>query len=547
MPLTLDDFLADVAAVYTGSKDHGSFGSGRLIAPGLVLTAGHVVDHPTRAAPTRAEWKIRLLGERARDGAWISSPHTAELVWRGPGNLDLALVRISNETRLVPLLKPMVASYGQLGTIDEIDAAGFPEAWVSETGKLRDYRVRGSLRLAAQFGPYVWTVPPGDKPDNPRGWQGMSGAAACYVGPDDKLYLFGSVEQVPANFSGGMLEVARVSDAFADGDFRSHLQAALGEDPSLVRWEEASYYGFGHTGLTALAEKLKGSEVVPAGWVDRQEKLAERAAVSERALLNIARRLGVEDVPTNELGPALIDRIDRLHSAQRSVQALPADNPIRSVAETATEEGEYHRAEALLAVALDQIRAVKFIDEGNPDLAVTVLNDAEYQLGNISKERSVDDRIVQGYIYKTFEQAFASMGDKARAQEYLAKALTVFQELAHETIPEGKTTMRFAEVMNGMGNLRAAQGQHREAIGNYQVATALVPSYAYAWHDMFLSYHALAEQGEFHIAAMRKALAKTKQTGEGWPPFGPQYFARLDSMMAHATQASRKRRTRKSG
>jgi tetratricopeptide (TPR) repeat protein len=343
-----------------------------------------------------------------------------------------------------------------------------------------------------------------------------------------------------------MLEVARVADAFADGDFRSHLQAALGEEPSLVHWEKASYYGFAQAGLTALLEKLKGSEV-PAGWVDRQEKLAERAAVSERALLNIARRLGVEDVPTDELGPALIDRIDRLHSAQRSVRALPADNPIRSAAEAATEEGEYHRAEALLAVALNQIRAVKCIDEGNPDLAITALNDAEHQLGNISNESPVDDRIVQGYIYKTFEQAFAAMGNKVKAKEYLAKALAVFQGLAHETIPEGKTTTRFAEVMNGMGNLRAAQGQYREAIGNYQVATALVPSYAYAWHDIFLSYYALAEKAEFHIAAMRKALAKTKQTGEGWPPFGLQYFARLDSMMAHATRASRKRRPRKAG
>jgi tetratricopeptide (TPR) repeat protein len=535
VPLTLGDFLADVAAIYTD----GSFGSGRLIAPGLVLTAGHVVDHPTREAPTRTEWKIRLLSERGRDGAWIGSPHTAELLWRGSGDLDLALVGISKQT--IPLLKPMVVSYDLLGTIDEIDAAGFPEAWVSEAGKLRDYRVKGSLRLAAQFGPYVWTVPPGDKPDDPRGWQGMSGAAACYVGPDDKLYLFGSVQQVPANFTGGMLEVARVSDAFDHGDFKSYLQAALGEEPSLLRWEKASYYGFAQPGFTALLEKLKEREV-PPDWVDRQEKLAERAAVSERALLNIARRLGVEDVPTDELGLTLIDRIDMLHSAQRRVRTLPDDSPIKSAAEAATEEGEYHRAETLCAVALDQIRAVKCIDEGNPDLAIAALNDAEHQLGNISKESPVDDRIVQGYIYKTFEQAFAAMGNTVKAKEYLAKALAVFQDLAHETIPEGKTTRRFAEVMNAMGNLRAAQGQHREAIGNYQVATALVPSYAYAWHDMFLSYYALAEQAEFHIAAMRKALAQTKRTGEGWPPFGPEYFARLDDMMAHATQASRKRR-----
>jgi tetratricopeptide (TPR) repeat protein len=253
----------------------------------------------------------------------------------------------------------------------------------------------------------------------------------------------------------------------------------------------------------------------------------------------------MENVPTEELGQALIDRIDRLHLAERHVQALPADNPIKSLAEAATEGGEYDRAESLLAVALDQVRAVKCIDDGNPDLAIAALEDAVRQLGDISMESPVDDRIVQGYIYKTFEQAFSAKGDKAQADQYLAKALAVFQALAHETIPEGKTVTRFAEVMNGMGNLRAARGQHRAAIGDYQVATSLVPTYAYAWHDMFLSYYALAEQGDVHLTAMRQALAKTKQTGKGWPPFGPAYFARLDSMMARIEQANRRRRPRK--
>ena len=74
-----------------------------------------------------------------------------------------------------------------MGTIDAVDAAGFPEAWYDTAGTLRDYRVRGSLRLAAQAGPYAWSVPPADKPDDPKGWRGMSGAAACYGGREDKL------------------------------------------------------------------------------------------------------------------------------------------------------------------------------------------------------------------------------------------------------------------------------------------------------------------------------------------------------------------------
>src|SRR5262245_17324329 len=177
MSLTLEDFLADVAAVYIGAATDGAFGSGRLIAPALVLTAGHVLDYPKRKAPARTGWKIRLLRERAKDGAWTAAPHKAQLLWRGPGDLDLALLRTTDAAKPRPSLKPVIASYDLIGTIDDVDAAGFPEAWFSAPGKLRDYRVRGSLRLAGQLGPFVWTVPPADKPDDPHGWQGMSGAA----------------------------------------------------------------------------------------------------------------------------------------------------------------------------------------------------------------------------------------------------------------------------------------------------------------------------------------------------------------------------------
>jgi tetratricopeptide (TPR) repeat protein len=540
MPLTLADFLADAAAVFIETANGGTLGSGRLIAPGLVLTAGHVVDYPKRKTPLREGWKVRLLRERAKDRSWTAEPHDATLLWRGQGDLDLALIQISNDVK--PSLKPVIASYDKLGSIDDVDAAGFPEARYTETGNLRDYTVRGILRLPQEHGTYAWNVPSADKPDDPRKWKGMSGAGVCFLGTNDKLYLFGAVQQVPANFSaGGMLEVARVSDGVADTGFFSHLQTALGEKPSVVSWEKDSRYGFSNPELTELAEKMK-SNTVPEAWIDRQEKLAARSAVSEAALLNIARRLGIENVSTEELGPALMDRIDRLQAAQSQIRALPASDPMKSIAEVAANAGDYVRAENLFAIAQDQTRAVKYIEDGNPDLAIALLDNAARQLGDISKESSADDRIVQGYIYKTLWQAYSAKGDEALADESLNKALAVFRGLRQETTPEGKSVRRFAEVMNGMGNMLAARGQYSEAIGNYRAATSLMPTYAYAWHDMFLAYYALAEQGDVHLDAMRQALAKTKQTGIGWPQMGPDRFARLDSMIARFEQKNTGRR-----
>jgi hypothetical protein len=185
MSLPSDEFLADVAAVYIGDQANGSFGSGRLIAPGLIMTAGHVVDYPTREAPTRSGWKVCLLRNRTADGSWAASAaHKAEVIWRAPGDLDLALLQVADEPRLMPVLTPVFASYDLVGPIAEVDAAGFPEAWRDTTEAVRDYTVRGILRIASQFGPYAWSVPPADKPDNPLKWKGMSGAAACRIGPD---------------------------------------------------------------------------------------------------------------------------------------------------------------------------------------------------------------------------------------------------------------------------------------------------------------------------------------------------------------------------
>jgi hypothetical protein len=276
---THDDFLADVAAVYTGDQAKGSFGSGRLIAPDLILTAGHVVDYPTRYSPNRGGWKAALIGERDKDGRWTAPAHDAQVVWRGKGDLDLALLRLSEKKHIEPKLRPEIASYKLVGAIGDIIAAGFPESWATDKKPTRDYSVSGGLRIASQLGPYAWTVLGADKPDKPEGWKGMSGSAVCRLEPDDKLYLFGAVQEVPANFSEGLLEVARVSEAFEDADFRSCLKTALGVAAVLTTFQpgqnraDLGIARIFQTRTRAFTEEYLISETGPVPFGGRDDEL----------------------------------------------------------------------------------------------------------------------------------------------------------------------------------------------------------------------------------------------------------------------------------
>jgi hypothetical protein len=78
MPLRSDLLNADVAVVWLDQDGHRSFGSGRLITSGLVLTAGHVVDCPARDNPISVGWKVRLIHDRP----WQGEPRAATVIWR---------------------------------------------------------------------------------------------------------------------------------------------------------------------------------------------------------------------------------------------------------------------------------------------------------------------------------------------------------------------------------------------------------------------------------------------------------------------------------
>jgi tetratricopeptide (TPR) repeat protein len=227
-------------------------------------------------------------------------------------------------------------------------------------------------------------------------------------------------------------------------------------------------------------------------------------------------------------------RLTPREKAQLAVSLLPQDpanahlgqNAMRAIA-----AGDYDRAEALIAAARNQVAAVLLIDDGHPDIAIDNLRESERLLDGAGSVDSAKDRLQRGYNYKTYAEAFAAKADSANEQRYLDLALATFEQVKDDPALNGKTTAEFAGAINGIGNIHYQKGLYRDAIADYRQAVALLPNYAYAWHDMLLAYFALAEQGDIDLPAMRMALTKTKETGAGWPGLDTTRIALLQSIL----------------
>jgi tetratricopeptide (TPR) repeat protein len=286
-----------------------------------------------------------------------------------------------------------------------------------------------------------------------------------------------------------------------------------------------------------VARRMSG-ESIPAEWLARQEQLAQRAGVSEAALNTIAASLGVEKVPVAQLASALLDRIERLKAVQQRADALPTDSPIKALVAEYVADGAYEGAETLLDIALKQVQAVRLIQEGQADGAIETLQLVEGKIKSAPEHDSIDYRITLGFVYKTLADAYGAQSDQATSSEFRDKAMALFEGVAQQGHPAEKNAKQVAEAILGIGNILQQRKQYREAIENYRIAVAILPTYAYAWHDLFSCYEALAQNGNVDLEAMRFALDKTAETGKGWPNLDEAYIASLRAMLARYEKPS---------
>jgi len=145
--------------------------------------------------------------------------------------------------------------------------------------------------------------------------------------------------------------------------------------------------------------------------------------------------------------------------------------------------------------------------------------------------------ILFGYVCKTLAQAFDAAGDVEQADQYMGLAAIAFTRVERRGTTEGISISDLASAVNGLGNTHSYRRESDEAIACYRRAVAILPQYAYAWHDLFLEYLKLANRGHFEPDAMREALSGLKRTGLHAPGIGKERITLFESEVARVKRA----------
>jgi len=248
-----------------------SFGTGYLLAPGLVLTAAHVAM--SREGEPAAEIAIQVPGAQPVPGTVVW--------WRRDERADAALVRLA-EPAAPPRRSGPAVRFGRFVTAEPgrpVEAIGFPRQ--QKFDSLRDQeQLVGAVnpQTGALSGHYELTsstpLPAADPGSQGTVWSGMSGSAVFGSG-----LLVGVLRADRRARFGARLTATPIAGLLGDEEFRRIVGEAAGWDPVCEPVELAPFLEspYRNTDLRSVATLLR-ADAAAVGFHGRESELEHLAA-----------------------------------------------------------------------------------------------------------------------------------------------------------------------------------------------------------------------------------------------------------------------------
>jgi hypothetical protein len=319
--------------------------------------------------------------------------------------------------------------------------------------------------------------------------------------------------------------------------------------------------------VTRLDQEIRKSQamavLIGKGWLRLRSSLSKPEDFMRReVLLALKERLAVFPVLVGGAGMPSARQLPRCLSAFARVNAIPVtDYRFDSVLDTlvgalGSKLGPMARPsppEALFFLTLTapatqaliqkvdqlQIHALELIERGDVAGAQRKLLAGWGMLMDLRSRGApgppFDVRL--GYVCKTLAQAFDEAGDHQNADHYMSLAASAFSSVERQPTGNVASAVDIAGALNGLGNVHSYRGESDEAIACYRRAVAILPDYAYAWHDLFLEYLTRAQRGRVDLDALREALSRLKQTGLHVEGVGPERIAQFERELARLEHA----------
>jgi tetratricopeptide (TPR) repeat protein len=282
----------------------------------------------------------------------------------------------------------------------------------------------------------------------------------------------------------------------------------------------------------ALKPVLAGQQHVESGL----QRLCQLVLDNSQALEHIQQSVGSIDAKL-DAGVTLSDEtIARIveATAQRTAVTLAVRDIANEEAEAAGAAQAFPetwvtRDELIADVNRAEVKAVGQIDAGKVAEATETLRRARSTLAPALAETPSDIRLrlLQGYLLKAMAQARAAAEDYDAADRCLTRAETIFRLVMRDIPADPEMHAELASGINGLANVVAKRGSHPDAVSLYWKAVQLAPTYGYAWHDLFLSLVALADQGDLRPDDLDKAWQRLLATAPGYPELDPAHLRAL--------------------